>query len=62
MNWQPIETAPDGESVLLAYKFGLGCAIGHKDDGGVWRGHEGTNWGNGLARFTHWMPLPEPPK
>ena len=60
-NWNPLETAPVGESVLLAYKMGLGVAIGHKGEDGIWRGHEGTNWGDGKARFSHWMSEPEPP-
>lgn len=59
--WMPIETAPEGEAVLLAYKFGLGVAVAHKDEDGVWHGHEGSNWGDGLARFSHWMPEPPPP-
>ena len=59
--WQPIETAPKGAAVLLAYKFGLGSAIGHKDEAGMWHGHEGSDWRDGLARFSHWMPLPDPP-
>ena len=61
MEWMPLETAPEDEGVLLAYHFGLGCAIGHKDEDGQWHGNEGTKWGDGTARFSHWMPLPPPP-
>ena len=60
--WRPLSGAPVGEPVLLAYKLGLGWAVGHKDEGGVWRGHEGSNWGDGTTRFVGWTPLPPPPK
>jgi hypothetical protein len=56
--WQPIETAPLDEWVLVyaATAHGLGgfiCTARHHSDGG-WCVDE-------LRHTTHWMPLPEPP-
>ena len=60
-DWQPLDTAPTGETVLLAWKFGLGVSLGHKNDDGGFISQEGTDWGNGAARFSHWAPEPETP-
>jgi hypothetical protein len=69
MNWQPIESAPkDGTRVILTcagyshapHPFSYPDA--HQDvvhiarfDGEYWRPFVPNNW-------THWMPLPDPPK
>jgi Protein of unknown function (DUF551) len=59
--WQPIETAPNGEPILLGFPRKLHSVVGHMEDG---------VWGEFAASFdflvfpvqpTHWMPLPEPP-
>ncbi len=59
MNWQPIETAPNGFGYMLLYRTGLSIFIGRR--GGV---REAGKWVDeeGWARHpTHWMPLPDPP-
>lgn len=67
--WQPIETAPTNKRFLAfrppypgafdAYEVAV-CKY-HQSRGGKWliyaQGHDDA-WGN----WTHWMPLPEPPK
>jgi hypothetical protein len=56
--WQPIATAPKGESVLIG---GGGCPYVHENkllclpSGCYWRGL------GDRQQPTHWMPLPEPP-
>jgi hypothetical protein len=60
--WQPIETAPFGERVLLGWRhwrdwqwcMEVGPAIS-----GWKRGNISNVSKHGSA--THWMPLPEPP-
>lgn len=64
MRWQPMESAPHGEEVLLyspstfggqvAAKLEVGCA----SFGEVRGGYSNRSW-HGTA--THWMPLPAPP-
>ena len=60
MEWQPIETAPKDEMLLLA---------GELDGPGDWRIKIGY-WDEDLQRFkifgaswepSRWMPLPDPP-
>lgn len=66
MDWQPIETAPEMETVLL-YAPGL-VHVGHfnttNNKWWTYTNGEGTisevNL-NSWAKPTHWMPLPEPP-
>lgn len=48
--WQPIDTAPQNEKVLLACDGGIVI--------GMWRHYRIHN----APKFTHWMPLPTPPK
>jgi hypothetical protein len=48
--WLPIETAPQNEKVLLACYGGIVI--------GMWRHYRIHN----APKFTHWMPLPTPPK
>lgn len=59
--WQPIETAPNGEAVLLARIDGdyLHWATDAKKSRiGFWS----TLNGRSVNEPTHWMPLPTPPK
>ncbi len=60
MNWQPINTAPEGVFVL-AMAIGAVCpTIAKKQDGEWWD----TDFERDpyAERATHWQPLPEPPK
>ena len=57
--WQPIETAPrDGKAVAVL------DISSRRDDHGTF--HIDTDWANDGVYFedewTHWMPLPKPPK
>ena len=66
--WQPIETAPDLENIILFAFIGyLGPGVrnwrmetGHRliDGTWVWGGQELRVWDYAP---THWQPLPEPP-
>ena len=66
--WQPIETAPkDGTYILLHNDRLLGppyiaqwCAE-YPDFGECWLGPADISLHNPIF-FTHWMPLPEPPR
>lgn len=55
MEWQPIETVPIGERVLVAilYLDGWEQFVDSMDADGEWEITDGE--------ATHWMPLPEPP-
>jgi hypothetical protein len=60
MKWQPIETAPKDGTEILAVRLGGGCDVVEWVD---WK----PGWWNGDVAhdadfFTHWMPLPEPPR
>ncbi len=59
MNWQPIETAPKDDSVILVYD-GAGMHVAWIG----WTENEKPVYfdDNVAIRPTHWMPLPEPPK
>ena len=62
MNWQPIETAPYGERILV-YNPVCGIYSSERVDSGeyplgIWNGHFGP-W---YPAPTHWMSLPEPPE
>ncbi len=61
MKWQPIETAPDGERVLV-FSPGEELAVCEAivDGGGRYYDPVYLEWDGRGA--THWMPLPEPPK
>jgi hypothetical protein len=58
--WQPISTAPkDGTRIMLWLDGPIRApkaVFGRLDKGG-W-----VTEGSGLAKPTHWMPVPEPPK
>jgi hypothetical protein len=66
--WQPMETAPDGEDVLLCvprygvthkYAF-IEMAVGYNSNG-KWYSDASEEPQYELNTPTHWMPLPEPP-
>ncbi len=61
LDWQPIETAPRGETFILA------CRAGSEIAGVLgWDEDHGWYWYNDMFQPrvipTHWMPLPKPPK
>ena len=74
MTWQPIETLPEGEHVLLWFPHGE-RGIGGIEAATVYRDLDGNfddvGWTHGGANSggdwqfcempTHWMRLPEPP-
>lgn len=68
--WIPVtERVPaDGERVLALFpKMREKVAIGevlHRNDGIIWfyNGTSGHELHFPSLKFTHWMPLPEPPK
>ncbi len=53
MNWKNIETAPEDKTPILAFSTKKNIYIIHFD--GKWHNKSELD-------FTHWMPLPEPPK
>lgn len=75
--WQPIETAPKDDDLILLYLEGSGVRPGYWDDDQRWddklkRYVEGNGrWlavesqcltgGGWQTAPTHWMPLPDPP-
>ncbi len=64
--WQPIETAPKGETILLLFRWGI-AASGKARYGNLGEPSQDTfDWRcDCCGRFstpTHWMPLPESPK
>lgn len=75
MDWQPIDTAPEGVHVLLWFARGE-RGVGGMECGTIFRGdqaapggmsiwtHGGPNGGSDWQLDeapTHWMPLPAPP-
>jgi hypothetical protein len=65
MQWQPIETAPLNERIVLAYfgpvlaMRGFAC-IGHFFKWEAMKDRLATGWPSSCTP-THWMPLPPPP-
>jgi hypothetical protein len=61
--WQPIETAPTGTTVLAWFgRVGMGYNVLIKDTQNNW--HEAVDDGRSLKEGyepSHWMPLPPPP-
>ena len=54
--WQPIETAPKDESIILVYSTEDGWAVATWNDGNWWTD-------GGWSHYpTHWMPLPPAPE
>ena len=62
MNWQPIETCPYGEDVLIYVRGqGVRIAMDCTEEGADKK--QFLDWSAfdpGMP--THWMPLPEPPE
>ena len=59
--WQPIETAPEGESLLVYMPTDKRNPI----QVARWGKHTkviGNQFAFDMEKPTHWMPLPEPPK
>jgi hypothetical protein len=67
--WQPIETAPKGGTVIMAWHIAHKCPVSvlWKDGGFPYQGERlswiertyTTSWPE--RAFSHWMPLPEAP-
>ena len=55
--WQPIETAPKGEDLLVFSEIYI-CIASHSKNTGKWW----SEYGHQLKQPTHWKPLPQPPK
>lgn len=68
MKWQPIETAPrDGTPALFFQKGNPTAIVGRARADEMRVDHKPRHtkmfWRElPEARYTHWMPLPEPPK
>jgi hypothetical protein len=60
MNWQPIETAPNG--LVLLYWPATKPARGHSGNSLSEMMRVGYRGETPMRQPTHWMPLPEPPK
>jgi hypothetical protein len=69
-NWQPIETAPKDQPVLLFGRqqpHGMVHWLGHFVFSGHWDSVDeawvshGSTWDGPFYVPTHWMPLPPPP-
>lgn len=67
-SWQPIETAPNGQTRCLLWCIDVGrnSVTGNVEPRGTVFGRlvDGQPYGDGMNgdwTFTHWMPLPEPP-
>ena len=63
--WQPIETVPEDEYVLVAYDEPFFGTMTKEVTIGVWESAEGKMMQSlptrELLRATHWQPLPTPP-
>lgn len=69
--WQPIETAPEGKTMLLwwipkdpnpyAEAIVIGQLSGYEEHEGEWWDVQSGKY-QSLKHITHWMPLPEPPQ
>ena len=58
MEWQPIQTAPHRKLILL-----FSQPYGYNRLGEFAVGYVNTEFvNNSEYKYTHWMPLPEPPK
>ena len=62
-DWQPIDTVPYGEIILVSAKRGTEAAFrvaGYPFD--HWKRCLSCNTKVAIISPTHWMPLPEPPE
>ena len=64
MEWQPIETAPTRQCILLSNEGTSWVACGYGDYSArapfpFWFSIDDT--GTGKCKPTHWMPFPTPP-
>ena len=61
--WQPIETAPEDETVML-YCGGIYGErhTGYRDGEGWRQDHDSRPFPPSTPPFTHWMPLPAGPE
>ena len=59
MEWQPIETAPDNE-LMLVWQEMTGICLREKRDDDFWC--ENNFLDDSELEVTHWMPLPDPPE
>ncbi len=58
MDWQPIETAPQGKAIVYDEKLGV------IPNAYIWPQNKTATYGyykNSAYNVTHWMPLPAPP-
>ena len=63
--WQPIETCPDLEDVLVTNGNVIAISMNFwnpERDEYVWEGGSNYPPSNWLRPITHWMPLPELPE
>ncbi|WP_313666091.1 hypothetical protein [Shinella sp.] len=61
MNWQPIESAPVGRTVLVWADYMDEPELGVVGPAGRVREVD-PEWGSEIYTATHWMSLPEPPE
>lgn len=59
MEWQPIETAPGGITLILVFQPAHGPWRSRIKEVHGYEVEHSHSWGNDYP--THWMPLPEPP-
>ena len=57
--WQPIETAPNGESILVFYEDGTIDFVEPDENHFTWYPYKGPI--AGAIQTTHWRPLPPAP-
>lgn len=60
MKWQPIDTAPKDEAILVAGSKRMGVCVGRNDSRDGWETETPSEWVS-IYPPTHWMPLPDPP-
>lgn len=61
VNWQPIDTAPKDECILLFGAKKTGIVVGMKHSLEGWVIDTPSIWTR-MYPPTHWAPLPEPPQ
>lgn len=68
MEWQPIETSPIGEDVLVFFPelvdaYQIMVCHRFPDEPSAWYQQDADNCPDAVNTFpTHWMPLPAPPE